>query len=396
MKNSLIITISVICVVLLYAGMIWGQMSPSDRVLITQDDKVISSNSTTIPLSSNATFTGAWTSTVGYGHIAIQVTSDVASASGGVKLQYSTDGVNVDFVSTSEYDSSHVNLGHAYPTSCRGRYFRAVYTNGTTTQSYFRLQSVAKLGQSNGAIVDIDDIVLDHHLANLEKSSIVGKTTGGGGGWVDVKVNPSGALTVEATISNPTNTVTISNPTNTVAVSNPTYTVAIRDASGQTLDLLHENDNFNAGVHGILVLGVADMGAGPLKFVAQRLHDDGASISHLIDANDVIINPAKEDGILTIISSRLTNTYRKVSTAVGSAVSVSSVSTSVSITNTSRMELSICNDGSGKMWCSGNSPMVVGLGYPIAPGVCHLDDRTTGAWYCITSTGTTTAAVGVK
>lgn len=38
-------------------------------------------------------------------------------------------------------------------------------------------------------------------FAELNKSTIIGKTTGGGGGFVDVKVNPSGALTVEATLT---------------------------------------------------------------------------------------------------------------------------------------------------------------------------------------------------
>jgi len=38
-------------------------------------------------------------------------------------------------------------------------------------------------------------------FAELGKTVIIGKTTGGGGGFVDVKVNPSGALTTETTLS---------------------------------------------------------------------------------------------------------------------------------------------------------------------------------------------------
>lgn len=41
----------------------------------------------------------------------------------------------------------------------------------------------------------------DSSLATLNRSVIVGQTTGGGGGYVNVKVNPSGALTVDATLS---------------------------------------------------------------------------------------------------------------------------------------------------------------------------------------------------
>lgn len=53
--------------------------------------------------------------------------------------------------------------------------------------------------------------------ALITNSIIHGRTTGQGGGWVDVKVNPSGALTVEATVTSttlPTGAATSANQTN--------------------------------------------------------------------------------------------------------------------------------------------------------------------------------------
>jgi hypothetical protein len=47
----------------------------------------------------------------------------------------------------------------------------------------------------------ITSTLTDNSLAQLSRSVIVGQTTGGGGGYVNVKVNPSGALTVDATLS---------------------------------------------------------------------------------------------------------------------------------------------------------------------------------------------------
>lgn len=44
----------------------------------------------------------------------------------------------------------------------------------------------------------LDQTLTDKSLAKLTRTVIEGKTTGGGGGYVPVKVNPSGALTVEA------------------------------------------------------------------------------------------------------------------------------------------------------------------------------------------------------
>ena len=53
-------------------------------------------------------------------------------------------------------------------------------------------------------------------FAALNRSVISGVTTGGGGGYVNVKVNPSGALTVEADV---TGTVSVSNFPATQAVT---------------------------------------------------------------------------------------------------------------------------------------------------------------------------------
>ena len=51
-----------------------------------------------------------------------------------------------------------------------------------------------------GTTSDLDKVtatITDDTLAKLTRSVITGETTGGGGGYVNVKVNPSGALTVE-------------------------------------------------------------------------------------------------------------------------------------------------------------------------------------------------------
>lgn len=47
----------------------------------------------------------------------------------------------------------------------------------------------------------ITSTLTDQTLATLNRSVITGVTTGGGGGYVNVKVNPSGALTVDSTVS---------------------------------------------------------------------------------------------------------------------------------------------------------------------------------------------------
>jgi hypothetical protein len=49
--------------------------------------------------------------------------------------------------------------------------------------------------------VKITDTLTDNTLATIGRSVITGVTTGGGGGYVNVKVNPSGALVTDSTVS---------------------------------------------------------------------------------------------------------------------------------------------------------------------------------------------------
>lgn len=74
--------------------------------------------------------------------------------------------------------------------------------------------------------VKISDILTQNTLATLTRSVITGETTAGGGGFVNVKVNPSGALNVAATqdgtwnINNITGTVTLPTGASTIAAQN--------------------------------------------------------------------------------------------------------------------------------------------------------------------------------
>src|SRR5579875_1245635 len=109
---------------------------------------VSTANSTTTPLSANATFTGTWESALAYGSISVQVYSDQASASNGLIIEQSQDGTNADTqatysVSAATASQQTVNL--------TGQYFRIVYTNGGTNQATFRLQTIKEVYASPSA-----------------------------------------------------------------------------------------------------------------------------------------------------------------------------------------------------------------------------------------------------
>lgn len=64
----------------------------------TVADEVSTNNSTTTPLSGNATFTGAADDVRDFASIVIQVYSSHASATNGMQIQFSVDGSNWDRV----------------------------------------------------------------------------------------------------------------------------------------------------------------------------------------------------------------------------------------------------------------------------------------------------------
>lgn len=158
---------------------------------------VDANNSTTTPLGISGVFTGTATDIKDYGTVSVLVASDVAAASGGFSLQFSNNGTNWDHA--HNFDFAGGNL--SYNISAEARYFRIVYTNNTVAQSYFRLQTVLRPVYVMPSQYTVAQAIADSNLSTVTKGVIYGKTTGMGGGYVAVKVNPSGALTTENTVT---------------------------------------------------------------------------------------------------------------------------------------------------------------------------------------------------
>lgn len=101
-------------------------------------------NSSTTTLGSNTTFTGTSESTVIYKSVIVSVFSDVSSATNGLSIQFSTNGTNWDFV----YNYT-ITGGTAFSKTIQvaSSNFRVVYTNGSSAQTTFRLQSILAASQ---------------------------------------------------------------------------------------------------------------------------------------------------------------------------------------------------------------------------------------------------------
>jgi hypothetical protein len=183
--------------------LVWDKMTQPSisadtiNVEATPDTSDLSTkNSTVAQLGISAVYTGTGEDMLGYAQVGITIHSDVSSTDGGMQFQWSMDDTNWD-------DSYDFHLDHNNSTTRRfqfpvcARYFRVKYTNGGTETAQFRIQTILHRGNILTSIHAVGDEVIHDRSCQLMKSVIVGETTAGGGGYVNVKVNPSGALTVE-------------------------------------------------------------------------------------------------------------------------------------------------------------------------------------------------------
>jgi hypothetical protein len=196
-----------------------------------QENGVLSAgNSSTTPLGISGVFTGAAVEITKYACLNVNVISDVPSATDGVKVEFSTDGVTWDHSHSTSYTAAS---GVGYIFNAEFRYARVVYTNGAAAQTYFRLQTILKSVLVTSSLYTLSQSLNSNMFAQLNRSLITGETTGGGGGYVNVKVNPSGALTTESTV---TGSVSVTNFPATQAVTG-TFWQATQPVSAVSLPL---------------------------------------------------------------------------------------------------------------------------------------------------------------
>jgi len=203
--------------------------------VLQMDGALDSGNSTTTTLGSGGVFTGTWKEITNWNSVQIGVYSDKASATDGLNIQFSYDGVTVHHNHYYTYAGGSSGIGYSF--ALEFRYFRVVYTNTSSAQTVFKLQSVLKASAAQASQYRLTNALSDETQASVTRSLIFGKTTGGGGGYVDVKVNPSGALATDVT-----GTVSVSNFPATQAVTG-TFWQATQPVSLASLPALATGSN---------------------------------------------------------------------------------------------------------------------------------------------------------
>lgn len=96
-------------------------------------------NSTTATLGSNGVYTGTGEDVTNFSEMRISVISNQASAADGLSIQQSPDNSNWDITDTYTIAAA---TAKTFVVPRQARFFRIVYTNGSSAQGSFRLQSI--------------------------------------------------------------------------------------------------------------------------------------------------------------------------------------------------------------------------------------------------------------
>lgn len=169
----------------------------------SQPGNIDSGNSTTTPLSGSGTFSGTGLDVSMYGLVTVFVFADEV---GTLNLEFSTNNSNWDDVKSYPVTASSALSVQIGP---QARFFRVVYQNGSSAQSVFRLQTIERPIGAFPETVPVSVTVDPNGDALLTKSIIAGKTTAGGGSYVDVKVTPSGALVTDESVASTTSNTSV-------------------------------------------------------------------------------------------------------------------------------------------------------------------------------------------
>lgn len=132
-------------------------------------------NSTSTPLAAGGGFTGEWVDVVYYGIAYVSVYSDVASATDGLIVQQSLDGINAFF--HDEYTVPALS-GKVFAINPHGHYMRIVYTNGATPQTVFQLSlklnpnGLPSSHRVKDDLLEDDDAVLNKSILMTRANSV--------------------------------------------------------------------------------------------------------------------------------------------------------------------------------------------------------------------------------
>lgn len=161
-------------------GAVWTHHAPND---------LNPGNSTTTPLANDAVYTGTGVDLLDTASVCVTIHSSHDSATDGIQLQFSTDNVNWDLSHNFTYTAA--DGGRVFQLGAHTQYFRLVYTNGGTTQTTFRVQTVLNHSDIITTTHRLVDTTSPDRSATVVKSIIMGQAAGSGN-FVPVQTTAGG------------------------------------------------------------------------------------------------------------------------------------------------------------------------------------------------------------
>lgn len=153
-----------------------AEVISSTSIISQVTGDISTKNSTTTVLGSDGVFTGAAEDVKNYKSIGINVFASHASATNGCKFQFSSDGVNWDKTHSFSVPAATAKF---FNMPVEARYFRVVYTNGTTLQTAFRLQVIFHATMTKESTLRISENIDGETAAQLGRNILTGVTPDG-------------------------------------------------------------------------------------------------------------------------------------------------------------------------------------------------------------------------
>jgi hypothetical protein len=142
-------------------------------LVATAPGHISTDNSTSDKLDANIAFTGEWEEITNFGVIVITLRASHASATDGLCVKFSSDGVNID---SSDEFTIPADTGKTFSFQAATKYYKVIYTNGSTNQTFLRLQTILKPYYVKPSSHRIQDSIIDEDDAELVKANLTAKS----------------------------------------------------------------------------------------------------------------------------------------------------------------------------------------------------------------------------
>lgn len=264
---------------------------------------IVDTNSTTVPLGSNGVFAGEAFDVSKYSAINVNVFSDVFSATDGVKVQFSPDGINWDH----EHKTSYVSAsGIGFIFNAEFKFARVVYTNGATAQSTFRLQTIAKKNYTESSLYTLDQTVKGGMFSKLVKSALTAKNPSGD--YVSIDCTNGGNLKVS--IEEVEGTLPVSGTVAVSGVATAANQTTTNDRVGSLTETVPATDTASSGLNGRLQRIAQRLSSLIALFptsIGQKLKTQSLSVTLASDQVVDVKLKAASSGFISVLTSSTGN-----------------------------------------------------------------------------------------